>query len=215
MKPVNESSSTKTSQPTSTPEPTTSSPTPSATTGQGSFTAASWSNPIAATGESLGAIEGDTVRADIYQAAIGAASRDSSVVDATTKEPLTKAGDPLVALEFVVTNTSDETIYVDDVFATDSVRNDNFVYTGGINPSVEYEWFAEAGLFSSAVNVDKRVDNNLYELLPGESAAWTRAYKIYSPENEVEILMDGRLADGSRSTGPKLLNGTADVTIKQ
>jgi hypothetical protein len=75
-----------------------------------SFTTPVWANEVAPHGDWLTSVADNDLRIDVYQVAIEAAPEGSSWAFQETDEPLFVAGDPIVILEFVLTNLGDDDI---------------------------------------------------------------------------------------------------------
>ncbi|MGJ3190625.1 hypothetical protein [Paenarthrobacter sp. FR1] len=132
----------------------------------GAYTAAAWALPITDKGDKLGAIKGDSFSVDIYQVATDVASKDSMFVDKETKENLLKKGDPIVYLNYVVTNTSSADIPLSHSLVTPKAKYLDWKYMGGMPSDSSSDGYKKHGLSSSGVKLKEK---DPFVLKPGES----------------------------------------------
>ncbi|WP_426005335.1 hypothetical protein ACPFL9_01315 [Paenarthrobacter sp. NyZ202] len=162
--------------------------------GARSYTAAAWALPISSAGDKLGALKGDSFSVDIYQVATGVASKDSSWVDKETKESLLKKGDPIVYLNYVVTNTSAADIPLGEELITLGAKYEDWKYMVGMLSDSNSAGYEEHGLTNSGVKEEELAP---FILKPGESfnIARTIAYTA-GKEADVKATMTPENAAG-------------------
>ncbi|MCD4850512.1 hypothetical protein LN996_06785 [Arthrobacter sp. AK01] len=132
----------------------------------GDYKLAAWALPISDAGEKLGNLKGDSFSVDIYQVATDVASKDSMFVDKDTKENLLKKGDPVVYLNYVVTNTSSAEIPLSHSLITPKAKYTDWKYMGGMPSDSSSDGYKKHGLSSSGVKLKEK---DPFVLKPGES----------------------------------------------
>ena len=137
-----------------------------AASSSGAYTTAAWALPISEAGDKLGTIKGDSFSVDIYQVATDVASKDSMFVDKETKENLLKKGDPVVYLNYVVTNTSTAEIPLSHSLVNTSAKYTDWKYLGGMPSDSSSEGFKKHGLSDSGIKLKEK---DPFVLKPGES----------------------------------------------
>ena len=163
-------------------------------TSSGAYTAAAWALPISDAGEKLGNFKGESFSVDVYQVATDVASKDSMFVDKETKENLLKKGDPVVYLNYVVTNTSSADIPLSHSLITPSAKYTDWKYLGGMPSDSSSDGFKKHGLSSSGTKLKEEAP---FVLKPGESfnIAENFAYTA-GKETEIAATMTPAGADG-------------------
>ena len=177
-------------------------------TSSGSYKVAAWALPISDAGDKLGTITGDSFSVDIYQVATDVASKDSMFVDKETKENLLKKGDPVVYLNYVVTNTSSAEIPLSHSLITPNAKYTDWKYLGGMPSDSSSEGFKKHGLSSSGVKLKEK---DPFVLKPGESfnIAENFAYTA-GKETEIKATMTPQDAAGDLDHDKK---ETAETTV--
>ncbi|MFJ6538942.1 hypothetical protein ACIQH5_22150 [Paenarthrobacter sp. NPDC091711] len=177
-------------------------------TSSGSYTVAAWALPISEAGDKLGTIKGDSFSVDIYQVATDVASKDSMFVDKETKENLLKKGDPVVYLNYVVTNTSSAEIPLSHSLITPNAKYTDWKYLGGMPSDSSSDGYKKHGLSSSGVKLKEK---DPFVLKPGESfnIAENFAYTA-GKETEIKVTMTPQGADGDLDHDKK---ETAETTV--
>ena len=127
-----------------------------AASSSGAYTTAAWALPISEAGDKLGTIKGDSFSVDIYQVATDVASKDSMFVDKETKENLLKKGDPVVYLNYVVTNTSTAEIPLSHSLVNTSAKYTDWKYLGGMPSDSSSEGFKKHGLSDSGIKLKRK-----------------------------------------------------------
>ncbi|QOT18677.1 MULTISPECIES: hypothetical protein [Paenarthrobacter] len=163
-------------------------------TSSGAYKAASWALPITDAGQKLGSIKGESFNVDIFQVATDVASKDSMFVDKETKENLLKKGDPVVYLNYVVTNTSSAEIPLSHSLVSPSAKYTDWKYLGGMPSDSSSDQFEKHGLTSRGTKLKEEAP---FKLGPGESfnIAENFAYTA-GKEAEVKATLTPQGADG-------------------
>ncbi|WP_419202269.1 hypothetical protein [Paenarthrobacter nitroguajacolicus] len=163
-------------------------------TSSGSYKVAAWALPVSEAGDKLGSLKGDSFSVDIYQVATDVASKDSMFVDKETKENLLKKGDPIVYLNYVVTNTSSADIPLSHSLVTPKAKYTDWKYMGGMPSDSSSDGYKKHGLSSSGVKLKEKAP---FVLKPGESfnIAENFAYAA-GKETEIEATLTPAAADG-------------------
>jgi hypothetical protein len=71
-----------------------------------------WAYPVNITGDLMFTVEKDGLQLDVYEAGRATTATDSSIVDEDTGESLWPAGSPIVFVTYVVTNTTDKSVFL-------------------------------------------------------------------------------------------------------
>lgn len=177
-------------------------------TSSGAYKTATWALPITDTGDKLGTFKGDSFSVDIYQVATDTASKDSMFVDPDTKENLLKKGNPIVYVNYVVTNTSSAEIPLSHSLITPTAKYTDWKYMGGMPSDSSSDGFKKHNLTSSGV---KLKEEDPFVLKPGESfnIAENFAYAA-GKEAKIEATMNPQGADGKLDHDKK---ETAETTV--
>ncbi|WP_163543594.1 hypothetical protein [Occultella kanbiaonis] len=141
-----------------------------------SFTQPSWALPIAPVGTWLTSLQNESVRVDVYQVAIAQSPEDSSWADGDT--PLFVAGDPVVTLQYILTNVGET-----DVMLQSGEAQTRFNYAGSDLVSIPAEHHLSDLVESQGVStasIDHSIEPSSPEhempLAAGESSSWATAY---------------------------------------
>ncbi|KUM34915.1 hypothetical protein [Arthrobacter sp. EpRS71] len=177
-------------------------------TSSGSYKTAAWALPISEAGDKLGTIKGESFSVDVYQVATDVASKDSMFVDKDTKENLLKKGDPVVYMNYVVTNTSSAEIPLSHSLITPNAKYTDWKYLGGMPSDSSSDGYKKHGLSSSGVKLKEK---DPFVLKPGESfnIAENFAYTA-GKETEIKVTMTPQGADGDLDHDKK---ETAETTV--
>ncbi|WP_091464585.1 hypothetical protein [Paenarthrobacter nitroguajacolicus] len=209
--PESSSSSSASNSPSASASPLASTSSEGAGASSGSYKVAAWALPISEAGDKLGSLKGDSFSVDIYQVATDVASKDSMFVDKETKENLLKKGDPVVYLNYVVTNTSSADIPLSHSLITPSAKYTDWKYMGGMPSDSSSDGYKKHGLSSSGTKLKEEAP---FVLKPGESfnIAENFAYTA-GKETEIEATMTPAAADGKLDHDKKEKAETT-VTLK-
>lgn len=202
------SSSSAAASPSASGSPLASTSSEGAGTSSGSYKVAAWALPISEAGDKLGTIKGDSFSVDVYQVATDVASKDSMFVDKETKENLLKKGDPVVYLNYVVTNTSSADIPLSHSLITPNAKYTDWKYLGGMPSDSSSDGYKKHGLSSSGVKLKEK---DPFVLKPGESfnIAENFAYTA-GKETEIKVTMTPQDAAGDLDHDKK---ETAEATV--
>ncbi|TQS93797.1 hypothetical protein EU811_03555 [Arthrobacter sp. TS-15] len=202
------SSSSAAASPSASASPLASTSSEGAGTSSGSYKVAAWALPISEAGDKLGTIKGDSFSVDVYQVATDVASKDSMFVDKETKENLLKKGDPVVYLNYVVTNTSSADIPLSHSLITPNAKYTDWKYLGGMPSDSSSDGYKKHGLSSSGVKLKEK---DPFVLKPGESfnIAENFAYTA-GKETEIKVTMTPQDAAGDLDHDKK---ETAETTV--
>lgn len=153
-------------------------------------------------GEHLGTTHTDSWQIDIFQVGTTVAVSDSIWEDEDTGENLLPKGSDIVVVNYVYTNISDETQYVQLSVGDATVKHDDFDYLGGMPSADDQDHFDEFELFDGVVSEEVMLAHEgslstfVTEIAPGESAAEPMAFE-YLPGTEMTIQFRIPLTDSS------------------
>jgi hypothetical protein len=150
-------------EPSSTPEPE---ETEAAAAPAGDGTAASWAAPVTTAGELIGSVDGPNFKVDMYQVGTAAATKTGNFVNPDTNLPIIAVGDEVVFVNYVVTNTSSETIPLSSLLVDVSTRYDDWPYMQGMDAVTDSALYESMGVNSNAL---AKFDPAPYAFEPGTS----------------------------------------------
>ncbi len=102
-------------------------------------------------GELLTTLQGEGFEVEVHQVGTATSPDDGSFVDPESNEPILKAGDPIVFVNFVITNTSDETIPLAfNLVSVDGTYVD-WPWLQGMDGTTDRALYEEMGVVSSAL----------------------------------------------------------------
>lgn len=102
-------------------------------------------------GELLTTLEGEGFQVEVYQVGTSTSPDDGSFVDPETNEPILKAGDEIVFVNFVITNTGDETIPLAfNLVSVDGTYVD-WPWLQGMDGTTDRTLYEEMGIVSFAL----------------------------------------------------------------
>jgi hypothetical protein len=156
-------SASASSEPTSTPE---AEETEAAAAPAGDATAASWAAPVTTAGELIGSVDGPNFKVDMYQVGTTAATKTGNFVNPDTNLPIIAVGDEIVFVNYVVTNTSSETIPLSSLLVDVSTRYDDWPYMQGMDAVTDSALYETMGVNSNAL---AEFDPAPYAFEPGNS----------------------------------------------
>lgn len=144
----------------------------------------SWAKGSVDAGTELAALDLEGWNISVYQVAVGEADKDSRDVYPDTRESVLKAGDPVVFLNFVFTNTTDHLIRSGGA-PTISIQPDGWEYLGGVpyvvTPSVyEAVGLAHGDYYDYKQITESEAGSLFWPVGPGESFAMAYAVQ-YQP----------------------------------
>ncbi|MGR0160545.1 hypothetical protein [Paenarthrobacter nitroguajacolicus] len=164
--PSSSSSTSASPSPSASASPLASTSSEGAGTSSGAYKVAAWARPISEAGDKLGTLKGASFSVDVYQTATDVSSKDSMSVDKETKENLLKKGDPIVYLNYVVTNTSSADIPLSHSLVTPKAKYPDWKYLGGMPSDPSSDGYEKHGLSSTGTKLKEEAP---FVLKPGES----------------------------------------------
>ncbi|SED67993.1 hypothetical protein [Ruania alba] len=189
-----------------------------------SYQIVDWAVDAQPTGTWVGAMESDALRLDVYQVGVAEAPEASGWESDDTGEPLFAAGDPVVALQYVVTTVAEEPVVLQNGEVTTTLRYDGSDRRSEPDePSIAVALFAgggafaETGLASSPIDYDQVDSGSGYdlELPPGESASWAAVYG-YSAGEQYTVSAEAHLVtDGEADYDTTAIDGAIEVALSE
>ncbi len=165
-------------------------------------TPAGWSKPINTDGELLTTYENDSVRVDLYATAFGEAPEDEGVEHPDTGESLVPAGSPVVVLNAVITNITDETLPTGESALRLSIDNEGWPFMSLHEVDSAVDWRDSLGAFYSSI--DWNSDSDISELEAGHSFSNARVVPYLETPYEVAITLTPETEDGLDHDNPVL-----------
>lgn len=157
----------------------------------GDYEIPDWGYPIEESGEKVGSIENDTVRIDVWEVERGESTKDSMMADPDTNEPIIQEGDEVLVYQYIMTNTSDETIPLSTSLMQMSEEYAGSKFIHGATAISDSSWLDELGLHD--LGVAEMDDDGVYLLEPGQSVAHASIFEFQ--EDELTIKADVTPAD--------------------
>ena len=102
-------------------------------------------------GELLTTLQGEGFEVEVYQVGTSTSPDDGSFVDPENNEPILKAGDPIVFVNFVITNTSDETIPLAYNLVSVDATYVDWPWLQGMDGTTDRALYEEMGIVSFAL----------------------------------------------------------------
>lgn len=136
--------------------------------GGGDGSSPDWAAAVNTDGELLTTAEVGDLEVEIYQVDVVQSADDSITVDADTEEPLIAAGDDIVYINFVVTNTSDAPVDLGLGLVSTSAKYDDWAYLGGMPSVTDREQIEGLGLTNDGF-AEGFANEAPYELGAGQS----------------------------------------------
>lgn len=158
---------------------------PGAAAPSGDYNSPDWAYDVNQAGELIQAVKNEWFEYEIYQVDTGEAKKDSMWLHPDSEEPVMKAGDPVVVLNVIVTNISDEEIPVSISFINDSLDYESNQYLGGAMLDYNPEWLDELGLHESPL--ENFSDPAVFPLAPGESFAQATIWEYRTEPATLEL----------------------------
>lgn len=147
-----------------------------------------WADGAVDIGDKIGSTSTESWNVDVYQVGTATTTSDSMFVDSDSGDNLLPEGSEVVFLNFVVTNTTDETFNVGAGFASPDVRYLDWQYMGGMPAESSAEAYEGLGLANSLVKVGaiEDFDNVQLPIAPGQSIAVATNF-LYTPGAEARV----------------------------
>lgn len=133
----------------------------------GDGTTASWANPVTTPGTLLTTITADSYTVDVYQVGVTQATKTGQFANPDTNEPIIAVGADIVFVNYVITNTSDETIPLGASLVNIDARYVDWPYMGGMDSVVDRDLFAAQDVNADAAKADSYVDPYVLDWEPG------------------------------------------------
>lgn len=113
----------------------------------------SWAREYSVAGDSIGTIEGEGYTVEILQLGTAAAPKDGMFVDPSNNESILKAGDEVVYVAYVVTNTSGATIDLPFNLVNVTARYADWQWAQGMDSVSDSALYEQFGVNSSAIGL--------------------------------------------------------------
>lgn len=153
------------------------------TPSSGSYEVPEWARDVNQVGDLVATVDGDWIQIEVYRVGDGQATRDSLWVDSDTDEPLMKVGDPVVALNFIVTNTGSEEFLMSNLFLSPNLRYESSESLYGAMNETNHDWLEQLG-----VNVDpftQYPNPAVFPVAPGESISYAQIFQHASDTAQI------------------------------
>jgi hypothetical protein len=129
-----------------------------------------WASGSVDVGTSIGNSSTDSWSIEAFQVEdLGTSSKDSMFVDPDTLQNVLPEGSPVVYVNFVYTNTSDETIMVPLSFGTPDLRSEFWKYGQGQPGDSRLEEYEARGVSDRLVKLEASKDVYWFAVEPGQS----------------------------------------------
>jgi len=158
---------------------------PGASGPKGDYKSPDWAYEVNQSGDLIQTVKNEWFEYEIYQVATGEAQKDSMWLLPDSEEPVMKEGDPVVVLNVIVTNISDEEIPVSISFINESLDYKSNQYLGGAMIDYNPTWLDELGLYESPLETFS--DPAVFPLAPGESFAQAGIWEYRVEPAELEL----------------------------
>ncbi|PFG34576.1 hypothetical protein [Sanguibacter antarcticus] len=132
----------------------------------GSGSTASWAKPVTTPGTLLTTVTSDQFTLDVYQVGVTQATKTGQFADADGN-PIITEGSDIVFVNYIVTNTSGETIPIGASLVDVSARYADWPYMQGMDSIVDNALFEEQEVNSSGAATDSYVDPYVLQWEPG------------------------------------------------
>ena len=156
-----------------------------------SFTTAEWALEVNPQGEWLTSASTDGMRIDVYQVGVIEAPEASAWAYNDTEEPLFEAGDDVLVLEYVFTNTGDEQVVLSSGEVDVTINYTSLELSSVPEESYLADLVDEFGLSSDAPidfeqDYDGLTGNWDMPIESGESVSWTDVF-MYLPDGGLTL----------------------------
>ncbi|MCD9153447.1 hypothetical protein [Aeromicrobium duanguangcaii] len=165
-----------------------------------------WAGPVTTKGDKITSFKVGDVNVDVYQVGTAPAPKQGNWVDPKTNKPLIAKGDPLVFVNYVVTNNGDS-IDLGSSLVNISPRYDDWQYAQGMGGITDNALFEAQGVNTSAVKPGGYQESNVYTLGAGQQYSYGENFhqqagsKITFEATIVPVDAEGELLHDQRIEG--------------
>ncbi|GAA3220978.1 hypothetical protein ACFP63_00585 [Oerskovia jenensis] len=142
-----------------------------------------WGASNEVVGTKLGTAEGDGFTVDVYQVSTATATKTGQFADESGK-PILNPGDPLVFVNYVLTNTGDADLPLSYTIVGVDARYADWPYMQGMDSIVDSALFEAAGVVDSPIAPGS--GEAPFVLAPGQSVAYGENFK-HQPGSPIEF----------------------------
>jgi hypothetical protein len=142
-----------------------------------------WAATNEVVGTQLGTAEGDGFTVDIYQVSTAVATKTGQFADESGK-PILNPGDPIVFVNYVLTNTGDADLPLTYSIVGVDARYADWPYMQGMDSIVDSALFEAAGVVDSPITPGS--GEAPFILAPGQSVAYGENFK-HQPGSPIEF----------------------------
>ena len=142
-----------------------------------------WAASNEVVGTKLGTAEGDGFTVDIYQVSTAVATKTGQFADESGK-PILNPGDPIVFVNYVLTNTGDADLPLTYSIVGVDARYADWPYMQGMDSIVDNALFEAAGVVDSPIAPGS--GEAPFVLAPGQSVAYGENFK-HQPGSPIEF----------------------------
>lgn len=163
-----------------------------------------WALPVTTGGDLISTVEVGDVTVEVFQVGTAKATEDGNFADPETNKPLLAKGDPIVFLNYVVTNNG-EPIDLSASLVSISARYDDWQWMQGMDSVTDDALFEQQGVNDDAKTPDAYREPSVYPFGTGASYSYAENFKhqkgspitfdvsITPVDAEGELLHDDRI----------------------
>lgn len=163
-------------------------------TGSGSYTSPEWAQEVAPVGDLVATMDGDWITVEVYRVAEGESTKDSMWLHADSEEPIMKKGDPVVALNYIATNTGSEEILMSNLFLGSSLRYEGGKYLQGAMSDSNDAWLEELNINPNPFT--EYPSPAVFAVAPGESISYGEIYQLEKDTAQLSFDITPVTSDG-------------------
>ncbi|QIM19221.1 hypothetical protein G7066_12760 [Leucobacter coleopterorum] len=205
-----ETTTSKTEAPTPTKTKKVEPETPKSNSGE--FTNAAFAYPIVADGEVVKTIETEKFTITVFRTATGVTDADERYKDPDTGVLLLPAGTPRMAVNFVLTNNTTETLDIGTISLQISGTHPDWPFSSIPYLEESTDWFEGLGLHRS--EIDFGADAEMGIIAPKESFAQSSVWPLWDGPYNIEMKLVGKDSEGNLDHDNPLFDLTEQITFK-
>lgn len=186
---------------------TSASPTSSSSAGTGAQP--EWANPVTTPGTSIARINAGDLTVEVFQVGTAAATDTGSFADPTTSQPLIAVGDPLVFVNYVVTNNG-APVDLSASLVTIAATYDNWPWLQGMDGLSDRDLFTAQGVNADGLAAGAFRDPSIYTFGTGQTYSFGESFEYqaggaisfdvsYTPVDATGDLLHDQRVEGTGS----------------
>ncbi|MTB87662.1 hypothetical protein H9L21_05055 [Aeromicrobium senzhongii] len=130
-----------------------------------------WANPVVTKGDKISSFEAGDITVDVYQVGTAPAPKQGMWVDPKTNKPLIAKGDPIVFVNYVVTNKGDA-VDLGASLVSISPRYEDWQYAQGMGGITDFALYEAQGINSAAIKPGGFQESGVYTLGAGQQYSY-------------------------------------------